>query len=325
MTTRFGGQYSPDRERRPGDGPGAALRPPTRHRLASRPKWLTIAATPFLLGAFFQPPLGLATDLAAFGLVALAAWLTREGLAAEAAYDLRRTARRPALPRKLFGGLLAGAGLGLGAAEPGALAGAAVIGGAGFALHWLAFGTDPMRDKGMEDVDDFQQGRAARMIEEGETHLGQMQEAILRTGDRRLETRVAAFAATVRDLFDQVRDNPGELSAARRYLGVYLLGARDATTRFASLYARTGDPETRHAYETFLDDLEKDFSAQADKLLEGDRSDLEIEIAVLRDRLAREGVRPAADAGHSTALLSEDARTLDELLSSDRDPVTKSR
>ena len=36
---------------------------------------------------------------------------TREGLQAEAAYDARRIARRPAIPRKLFGGILTGLGL----------------------------------------------------------------------------------------------------------------------------------------------------------------------------------------------------------------------
>lgn len=317
MAQRYGGRYSPDMP--PGRDTRRPAPAPRLHRLASRPKWVTLAATPFLLGAFFQTPIGMVTDLAAFGVIAAAMWITREGLAAEAAYDARRVARRPAIPRKLFGGILAGLGLGLGAAEPGALVGAGVIGVAGLALHWLAFGADPMRDKGMDGVDDFQQNRAARMIEEGEAHLSEMQEAIADIGDRQLEARVARFAATVEDLFDRVRENPGDLSAARRYMGVYLLGARDATAKFTALYRRTQDPETRAAYETFLDDLEKDFSARSDKLLDGDRSDLEIEIAVLRDRLAREGVQSRPDRDAPKALTSEDARTLDDLLTPQRD------
>lgn len=305
--------------------PDAAPQPPMLHRLASRPKWVTIAASPFLLGAFFQQPFGMVTDLAAFGLIALAMRLTREGLAAEAAYDIRRSARRPAIPRKLFGAALAGLGLGLGAFAPGALAGAGVIGLAGAVLHVLAFGPDPLRDKGMDDIGNFQQNRAARMIEEGEAHLAQMQQAILRSADRQLEARVAGFAATVRDLFDQVRDDPGDLSAARRYMGIYLIGARDATAKFAALYARTRDPRTRAAYEGFLDDLERDFSARSARLLEGDRSDLEIEISVLRERLAREGLRPDPDPQDRPALTSEAARTLDDLLSRQRSDAPKSR
>jgi hypothetical protein len=185
-------------------------------------------------------------------------------------------------------------------------------------LHWLAFGADPMRDKGMAGVDEFQGERAQKMIEEGEGHLSQMRDAIRRTGDRWLEARVDRFAATVEDLFDRVRSNPGDLSAARRYMGVYLMGARDATVKFADLYRRTQDPETRASFETFLDDLEKDFSAKSQHLLEGDRADLDIEISVLRERLAREGVRTSEPAALE-APRTETARFLDDLLTPDRD------
>lgn len=322
MAKRFGGPHSPEAGRPGAADPRLPADPPMLHRLASRPKYVTIAASPFLLGAFLQPPLGMVTDLAAFGLVALAMWLTREGLAAEAAYDQRRTARRPALPRKLLGGLLAGAGLGMGAAAPGAILEGSLVGLAGLALHWLAFGPDPMRDKGTADADSFQQSRAARMIDEGEAHLGQIQQAIAGLGDRGLEVRVAAFAATVRELFDRVRDNPGDVAATRRYLGIYLQGARDATEKFAGLYARTRDAATRAAFEAFLDDLEKDFSARRDRLLDGDRSDLEIEIAVLRERLSREGLHPAAAPAEPRGLASHEAQPLDDL-QSDRAPAAR--
>lgn len=315
MAKRFGGRYSPD----PQDGnrnPVPAA--PIRHRLAGRPKYVTIAATPLLFGAFFQDPAGMAGNLAAFGVIASAMWMTGEGLAAEAAYQVRRVARRPAIPRKLFGSVLTGLGFGLGMAEPGSLAGAGVVGVTGMVLHLLAFGADPMRDKGMAGLDDFQGERARKMIEEAEAHLSQMRDAIRVTGDRGLEGRVDRFAATVEDLFDRVRSNPGDLSAARRYLGIYLMGTRDATAKFAELYRRTQDPTVRRSYETFLDDLEGDFSAKSRKLLEGDKSDLDIEISVLRDRLAREGVRadePAALEPPRT----ETARFLDGLLTPGRD------
>lgn len=312
MARSFGGRYSPDGQPRDHRDGGPAPHAPIRHRLAGRPKWVTIAASPFLLTAFFQPPLGMVANLAGFGLVAAGMWMTGEGLKAEAAYEIRRVARRPAFPRKLFGGVLAALGLGIGAGIPDAAGGAALIALVGLALHVLAFGADPMRDKGIVEGD-FQQSRADRMIAEGAAHLAQMQEAIARTGDRRLQARVGRFAATVEDLFDRVRANPGDLSAARRYMGVYLMGARDATAKFADLYLRTGDTATRLAYESFLDDLERDFSAKADRLLEGNRTDLEIEISVLRERLAREGVRPT-ESVEQPALATEAARTLDDLL-----------
>ena len=315
MAKRFGGRFSPQGSRPEGPDPRRPARPAPgelRHPLESRTRWVTIMAIPFLISAFWQDPTGLATQLIAFGTIASAMWMTREGLQAEAAYDARRVARRPAIPRKLFGGILTGLGLAIGAYVPGAEIGAGIIGVAGALLHWLAFGPDPMADKGMEGVDSFQQDRAQRIVAEGEAHLKAMQDAILRTGDRRLEARVGMFAATARDMFARVEEDPGDIAAVRRYLGVYLQGARDATVKFADLYAQTQDPRAREDYENLLRDLETEFAARTRKLIEGGRSDLDIEIGVLRDRLAREGLRPAATPPEPAEL--ERTMTLDDLL-----------
>ncbi|MDO5706606.1 MAG: 5-bromo-4-chloroindolyl phosphate hydrolysis family protein [Paracoccus sp. (in: a-proteobacteria)] len=296
MAQQYGGRFSPDGQTR--DHRGGDQRPPpaaparARHRLESRTKWITIAGIPFLLGAFWQDPTGMVANLLGFGGLAAGMWMTREGLQAEAAYDARRSARRPAIPRKLFGGVLTGLGLAVGAWAPDALAGAATIGIAGAALHLLAFGADPMRDKGMEGVDTFQQDRVARMVAEGQGYLDGMKDAILRTGERRLEARVNMFEATAHGLFDQVEQNPNHLTAVRRYLGVYLMGARDATVKFVDLYRQTRDPRALADWEALLNDLETNFAARSRALMEGGRTDMDIEISVLRDRLAREGIRP---------------------------------
>ena len=145
MAKRFGGRFSPQQTRLDGSDPRPPARPhpgEMRHPLESRTRWVTIMAIPFLISAFWQDPTGLATHLIAFGTIASGMWMTREGLQAEAAYDARRVARRPAIPRKLFGGILTGLGLAIGAYVPGAEIGAGIIGVAGSLLHWLAFGTE---------------------------------------------------------------------------------------------------------------------------------------------------------------------------------------
>jgi hypothetical protein len=43
----------------------------------------------------------------------LGAWLTRDGVRAEDAFNERKVARRPAIPRKLFGAVATGLGVGL--------------------------------------------------------------------------------------------------------------------------------------------------------------------------------------------------------------------
>ncbi len=61
--------------------------------------------------------------------------------------------------------------------------------------------------------------------------------------------------------------------------------------KFADIYSRTGDAQARTDYAALLDDLEQGFSDRTRKMLLDDRSDLNVEIEVLRDRLQREGVK----------------------------------
>ncbi len=292
MARRFGGKYSPGSKRVP-DLPRRV------HPAGARVNLLFVVPFIFAIRAFLQDPAGLVLNLGVFALLMLAAWLTREGVLAQHAYDAREAARRPAFPRKIAGSVLTGVALGL--ASLGAGPGAAVLLGAlGAVLHLGAFGPDPLRDKGMDGVDGFQTDRALRATAEAEKHLKDMAEAIRRSGDRALVDRVASFSANARALFRAVEDDPRRLSAARRYLGVYLTGARDATAKFADLYARTRDDTARREYAALLDDMEGRFALRRETLLGDDRQALDIEMEVLRERLAREGLRTDAAARQTT-------------------------
>jgi hypothetical protein len=286
MAQRFGGQYSPtpQNQHKP---PAPPARP---HPVGARVNMLFVLPFAFAIGAFFKEPAGLALSLGAFALLLGAAWLTRDGVLAQAAYDARKVARRPAIPRKIFGSVLTGLGLGLAGVSAGMTA-AVIFAVLGAILHVVAFGPDPLRDKGMEGIDQFQTDRVARAVEDAEATLAEMRDAIARAADRSLTQRLDQFIAQIRPLFRAVEDDPRHLNAARRYLGIYLQGARDATVKFADVYARNRDAAARADYEKLLDDLENQFALRRDALLSDDRMALDIEIEVLRERLDREGLR----------------------------------
>ncbi|UWQ77924.1 5-bromo-4-chloroindolyl phosphate hydrolysis family protein [Leisingera sp. S132] len=292
MAQRYGGKYSPD-----GKPPAQDTPPQHSYRNAQ------VDPAGVRVNVMFVPPAiltllslndgatGLALGLIGAGLWTGGAFLLREGLKAEAAYAARKVARKPALPRKILAALLTGGGAALAAwkAEPGILI-AAIYGAAAAGLHITAFGIDPLQDKGVEGVDDFQQSRVARAVDEAEENLAAMKDAALRARDRTVEARVEQFQSVARELFRTVEEDPRDLTAARKYLTVYLQGARDATVKFADIYARSQDAQARADYMVLLDDLEQNFAARTRKMLVEDRTDLAIEIDVLRDRLQREGV-----------------------------------
>ncbi|MHA7876740.1 5-bromo-4-chloroindolyl phosphate hydrolysis family protein [Roseivivax sp.] len=298
MSQRFGGRYSPET----GKTPGTEEAPPAFHGARVSPvgaRANLMFLPPALLGlsALFSGATGLVTGLAGAAVWTAGAMLLREGLKAEAAFEERKIARRPALPRKVFAAGLSALGTGLASVTHGGgplEAGLFALAGGG--LHLAAFGIDPLRGKGLDHIDAFQQDRVARVVDEAEAYLSEMVEAARRAGDRAVESRVERFRAAARALIRTVEDDPRDLTAARKYLGVYLMGARDAAQRFAEIFARSRDSRAKADFLALLDDLETSFGKKTEKLLVDANSDLQIEIDVLRDRLRREGVgldRPA--------------------------------
>jgi len=289
MAKKFGGKYSPD---------GTVNAPrddayDTRQvdAAGARANILFVPAIVLVATSFNDGPSTLVIALIGAGILTLAAWLVRDGLRAEAAYNARKVARRPALPRKMLASLLTGIGVAAAAfVNDSGVFGSLLYGAAGLGLHVAAFGIDPLRDKRMEGVDTFQQDRVARVVEKAENHLEVMQGHIRLLRDRTLEGRVDAFQAVARKMIRTVEEDPRDLTGARKFLGVYLVGARDATVKFVDLYKRTKDENARASYDALLTDLEQNFAARTDKMLLDDRSDMDIEIKVLRDRLQREGV-----------------------------------
>lgn len=293
MAKRFGGQYSPrgsasaDKQ----EAVRSAAEEREVIRAGNRAVWLFV---PPILLAFLSlndGAVALAMGLGGAALLALAAWLTRDGMRAHAAYDQRKVARRPGIPRKLFGAVLTGVGVVMASLsnDPSLIA-AVLYGLIAGALHLTAFGMDPLRDKRMEGIDTFQQDRVAKVVDAAEDHLAAMRDHVDSLNDRRLSDRVGDFQAAARKMIRTVEEDPRDLTGARKFLGVYLLGARDAAAKFADLYKRQPDEDTRAEFEDLLTDLEQNFSARTEKMLLDDRSDMDIEIKVLRDRLQREGL-----------------------------------
>ncbi len=256
-----------------------------------RSNLLFIPAIVLVATTFSDGPVSLITGLVGAGALNLAAMLLREGLRAEAAYDLRKVARRPAFPRKILASALTGVGVAIAsyAHDTSALT-ALLYGVAGLAVHVAAFGIDPMHDKRMEGIDTFQQDRVAKVVDEAEAYLNVMKGQIEGLGDRQILIRVNAFQAAARKMIRTVEEDPRDLTGARKFLGVYLMGARDATVKFVDLYRRSKDATARANFESLLSDLEQNFAARTEKMLLDDRTDMDIEIKVLRDRLQREGV-----------------------------------
>lgn len=290
MAQKYGGQFSPNTTSSPNKD--APYKGPQKDPVGARSNVMFVPAIVVAATSLWSGAASMALGLMAAFIWTLGAWLLRDGIRAQSEYDARKVARRPAIPRKLFSAVLISLGVGIAALRnDGNLVASGILAICALGLHITAFGIDPLRDKGMQGIDTFQQDRVAKAIDTAEAHVTAMKDAIKRSRTPSLEARVDRFAQTAHTLFRTVEEDPRDLTSARKYLSVYLEGARDATIRFADIYARSHDEIAKQDYLELLDDLEQNFAARTEKLLDDDRTDLTVEIEVLKDRLGREAKR----------------------------------
>lgn len=301
MAQKFGGRYSPTSTTpsvpEAQDGPPATrFRGRRAQRVRISARLMYAAPLPLLLAGIGEviagDAFGMLAEFGAFALLMLSAVLLNEGLRAEEAYRSRAIARPPAIPRKLFAVAATGVGVFLAAAFGGGtgLIGGVLFGAVAAAAQFLAYGADPMRRKGAAGATDFETDRVAKAIDAAEATVAEILALVRGVGDRHLEARVESMLTAVRDVFRTVEEDPRDLTRARKFLSVYLTGARDATAKFAQLYSKRASPEVRADYEALLSDLEASFRAHREELLRDDKVALDVEIEVLRERLQQEGV-----------------------------------
>ena len=298
MAQKFGGQHSP--EGSPKNATPTPAFPASKFRgrrvvnSSFCSKFLFIAPLPLLFSGIGEmrrgDATGMLTEFGALAILLLAAWLLRDGLIAEAAYQDRKVARPLAIPRKMFATALTGIGVFMaGAFATGdGIAAAIVFAILAIAAHVFSFGIDPLHKKGMEGMSEFETERVAKAVDKAKGLLGETIAASRRIRDRKMEARVESLATSVREMFRAVEDDPRDLSGVRKFLGVYLMGARDATIKFADLYSKSRNTDAKTKYKSLLTDLEASFNNQRETMMLDNRTDLDVEIEVLRDGLKQE-------------------------------------
>ncbi|MBY8976535.1 5-bromo-4-chloroindolyl phosphate hydrolysis family protein [Rhodobacteraceae bacterium NNCM2] len=292
---KFGGAHSPGGNPNPGAASSPAANKFRNRKAASvgiRGLVMFILPTPLLLAALGHlgsnafSAIGI---LGAYACLMLGAWLLREGQTAEAAYNARQIARPPAFPRKLCAAALAGIGVAgaiIMTEGLGDLIQAIGLGAIAVVSHIASFGLDPMKSKGIE-------GKAAPdhvidAIDKAEARVNDITRMAGTLRDREITNLVEGLMSKVREMLTLVQEDPRDLSRARRYFTVYLKGAEDATRKYVENHVRLDDPKLRSDYISLIGELEDSFGRGREMLLHDDRTDLEVEIEVLRERLGQE-------------------------------------
>lgn len=258
---------------------------------------LWILSAPLLLGALLALGAGhfsgFLGDAAGWGLIASAAWLTRQGFRDRDAGRERRFSRRWRLPLRN----LAAAALGFGTAVAAVLgAGHGLATGLGLGAvavlgYHLTWGLEPWLVGGWQGATD-QAGRAvAEALAEAEGRLLAIERAAAAIGNPELRARLGRIAGQGRGMLEQIAARPSDLRRARRFLTVFLEGAEQVSDGYARTHRLVHAPELEQNFRNVLINIEEQMILQRERLREADVLDLDVQIEVLKKQLEQEGIR----------------------------------
>lgn len=238
---------------------------------------------------------GFALSLALFALFVFGASVARRGIQRDMDFKQRKVARATGAPFKIVGGaVIAGATFVTGwmaAAQSLPVAIAIAIGALiGF---FLVYGVDARGEKGVDAASGVSVQEVQEALAEARGRIGAIEEAAKKlTGGAAYELRrkIRDVVAAASKVLHLIEEDPRDLRRARKFLHVYLDGAKTVTENYASTSAKAPSPDLEARFNAVLDDMHKTCEEQYAKLLENDTLDLDAQIEVLKLRLTKEGL-----------------------------------
>ena len=249
-----------------------------------------IPATFIALGKGHLP--GILVNAAGFAFYMLAAWCLRKGLQAEHIYAKSSIARPPQKPLKMIAAVITAlttgmiAWLGAGHSLPVALmfAGVACLG------MYLSYGFDPRDEKKITAAHGYSGGEILQALEDSSRIIRSIEQANGRIRNTELNQRIERICEVADSILAEIAADPRDFRRARKFLNVYLDGARQVTEGYAKTHQQTQSGELEQNFRNVLETVESVFQEQHQKLLEEDVFDLDVKIEVLITQLKREGI-----------------------------------
>ncbi|MFK7887416.1 MAG: 5-bromo-4-chloroindolyl phosphate hydrolysis family protein [Gammaproteobacteria bacterium] len=219
--------------------------------------------------------------------------LNRSGLRAELQFQRRAIAAAPRTPRKIIAAVLVGLGAFISAtavAQIGLVSGI-VAGLMGLGGTLLAYGIDPRSDKiAQGSTGGYSTQEIVSALTQAEAKIASIEEAARKIRSADFSGQLRRIADSARAVLKVIEDDPADLRRARKFLHVYLDGARTVTANYANTHEDARNEEIDANFGDMLQTIESSFVETRERLLQDDAMDLDVQIEVLTTRLKREGV-----------------------------------
>lgn len=261
---------------------------------------LYVLPLPLLLKAFVELILhgrfgGFAISLGLFALFMFGASIARRGIVKTWDFRSAKIAEAARAPLKTVGGaiitiatfLTAWLSAGQGIAASVAIALGAALG------FFLTYGFDARGAKGVAADAGVTVAEVREALTEARARIAAIEEAgkkLAGPAAPELRQKLRGVVGAANKVLGLIEEDPRDLRRARKFLNVYLDGAKTVTENYASTATKTQSPEMEAKFRALLDDMQKTFDEQHARLLENDTLDLDAQIEVLKIRMNKEGL-----------------------------------
>jgi len=254
------------------------------------------------LPLFFAIPLSLSAsnmrgfivNSTAFVLFILSAVIARRGFYIEKEYNRRKIAKAPKIKYKMLALIIFCIAVFItsyfGVQNSLFLSIAYVI--VGFFGFYLSYGIDPVYDKVSFVSIGVTPEEVIKALEEAEKKIEAIDDARVSIYNLELNKRLKSIVKEAKKVLDMIEENPNDLYRARKFLVVYLDGAKRVTQGYAKAHKddEKSDKELEDKFKNVLETIEKTFKEQQDKLKENSLDNLDTQIEVLKKQMKYEGV-----------------------------------
>jgi len=231
-----------------------------------------------------------------FGLAMFAATLIRKGIQLQIEGQQRRFKRRAStVPYRLIGSLVLAFAMFVVAnwgifnqnysVFDSFLFGLAVLLGC-----YLYYGFDPAQKDPQIAAVGITTEELVELLDEAEERIGAIEQASKDINNIEFRDRLKRIVREARAILDTIEEDPVDARRARKFLKVYLDGAKQVTEGYVRVHRNEASPVLEDNFRRVLTTIETVIAEQQEKLRENNTHDLDVNIEVLQMQLEKEGI-----------------------------------
>jgi len=212
--------------------------------------------------------------------------LARRGFAQEDVYRSKPLAKAPKVPYKNLAGILLGVTTLYLAFVAGdvSLAKSLFLALIAVAGYFLYYGTDPKADK-LENLGDISADFVLDTITEAEGKLETIRSHMRNIHDNTLHRKLAHAVAQAETILQTIQEDPKDIRVARKFLIVYIDGVAKVTRSYTQMEEEQIDASTKARLHSLMDDVQRRFDKELERLQGNNRFDLDVHIDTLKTQI----------------------------------------